>query len=190
MMSRIAPILDYETSELAPLFEQAEKWMGFQPNDGLIMAHKPNLLISFFTLAKAVYDEGYVNSGLKRMIGHVASLSAGCEYCSAHTAYSAGKHGVSEEKMKSIWNFQTSPLFSDKEKAALNLALKSSIVPNQVSDEDFDELKKHFCDAAIVEIMGVISLFGFLNRWNSTFKTELEILPKKAYESIKTTENA
>ena len=189
-MSRIAPISDYETSELAPLFEQAEKWKGFQPNDGLLMAHKPNLLISFFSLAKAVYDEGYVDSGLKRMIGHISSLSAGCEYCSAHTAFSAQKNGISEEKMKSIWNFQSSPLFSEKEKAALNLALKSSMVPNQVTDTDFTKLKKHFCDAAIVEIMGVISLFGFLNRWNSTFKTELEVQPKKAYESIKTTENA
>ncbi|WP_394972711.1 carboxymuconolactone decarboxylase family protein [uncultured Croceitalea sp.] len=189
-MSRIEPILDYETSELAPLFKQAEKWMGFQPNDGLLMAHKPNLLISFFSLAKAVYDEGYVDSGLKRMIGHISSLSAGCEYCSAHTAFSAEKNGISNEKMKSIWDFQNSPLFSKKEKVALNLAFKSSMVPNQTSDKDFEELKKHFSDAAIVEIMGVISLFGFLNRWNSTFKTELEIQPKKAYESIKTTKNA
>ncbi|MEP3208177.1 MAG: carboxymuconolactone decarboxylase family protein [Maribacter sp.] len=189
-MSRITPIPDYETSELAPLFKQAEKWMGFQPNDGLIMAHKPNLLISFFSLAKAVYDEGYIDAGLKRMIGHISSLSAGCEYCSAHTAFSAKKSGISEEKMKSLWNFQTSPLFSDKERSALNIALKSGMVPNQVSDSDFEDLKTHFCDAAIVEIMGVISLFGFLNRWNSTFKTELEVVPKKAYESIKTIDNA
>lgn len=188
-MTRITPVTDYETSELAPLFAQAEKWMGFQPNDGLIMAHKPNLLISFFSLAKAVYDEGYVDAGLKRMIGHIASLSAGCEYCSAHTAFSAQKFGVSEEKMRSIWDFHTSTLFSDKEKSALNLALKSSMLPNQTKDEDFEALKKHFNDTAIVEIMGVISLFGFLNRWNSTFKTELEVQPKKAYESIKTTYN-
>jgi len=189
-MSRIAPISDYEESELAPLFEQAEKWMGFQPNDGLLMAHKPTLLISFFTLAKAVYEDGLVEQGLKRMIGHISSLVAGCQYCSAHTAFSAGKHGVSDKKMKAIWDFQTSTLFSEKEKAALNIALKSSMTPNQVTDADFDVLKQHFPKEAIVEIVGVVSLFGFLNRWNSTLNTDLERLPKTHYESIKTTSNA
>lgn len=186
-MSRIPPIADYENSELAPLFEQAEKWMSFQPNDGLLMAHKPTLLISFFSLAKAVYEEGLVSSGLKRMVGHITSLSAGCEYCSAHTALGASNQGVSEEKMKAIWDFQTSTLFSEKERAALNVALKSGMTPNQVSDVDFDVLKEHFSNAAIVEIVGVISMFGFLNRWNSTFNTNLETLPKTHYESLKTT---
>ncbi|WP_350284610.1 carboxymuconolactone decarboxylase family protein [uncultured Croceitalea sp.] len=184
-MSRITPISNYEESELAPLFEQAEKWMGFQPNDGLIMAHKPTMLTSFFTLAKAVYEDGLVDQGLKRMIGHISSLSAGCEYCSAHTAFSANKFGVSDEKMKTIWNFQTSPLFSEKEKAALNVALKSSMTPNQVTDEDFDALKTHFSQPAIVEIMGVISMFGFLNRWNSTLGTKIEDKPNSFYQSLK-----
>lgn len=189
-MSRIAPISNYEESELAPLFERAEKWMGFQPNDGLLMAHKPTMLISFFTLAKAIYEDGLVDQGLKRMVGHISSLSAGCQYCSAHTAFSAEKHGVSNEKMKAIWEFQNSLLFTEKEKAALNLAVKSSMTPNQVTDADFDVLKKHFSKEAIVEIVGVISLFGFLNRWNSTFNTELEQLPKTHYENIKSKSNA
>jgi len=185
-MSRIKPIADYETSELAPLFEQAEKWMGFQPNDGLLMAHKPTLLISFFGLAKAVYEEGLVAPGLKRMIGHITSLSAGCEYCSAHTALGASNQGVSEEKMKVIWNFQTSTLFSEKERAALNVALKSGMTPNQVTDTDFDILKEHFSEEAIVEIVGVISMFGFLNRWNSTLNTQIENVPNAFYQSLKT----
>ncbi|KAA1244942.1 carboxymuconolactone decarboxylase family protein [Aquimarina sp. RZ0] len=185
-MSRIIPITDYETSELAPLLSQAEKWMGFQPNDGLIMAHKPNLLISFFNFAKAVYEEGMIDQGLKRMIGHLSSLTSGCEYCSAHTAYSANKFGVPEEKMKAIWDFQTSTLFTQKERVVLNVALKGSMVPNQVTDEDFDELKKYFSESAIVEILGVISMFGFLNRWNSTLKTQLESKPDSFYKSLKT----
>lgn len=189
-MSRIETVSDYEESELRPLFEQAEKWMGFQPNDGLLMAHKPTMLISFFTLAKAVYEDGLVNQGLKRMIGHISSLAAGCQYCSAHTAFSAEKHGVSEEKMKAIWEFQTSSLFSAKEKAALNVALKSGMTPNQVTDADFEVLKQHFPKEAIVEIVGVVSLFGFLNRWNTTLNTDLEKLPKTHYENLKSTSNA
>ncbi len=186
-MSRIEPIKDVEESELLPLFAQAEKWMGFQPNDGLLMAHKPAILTAFFTLAKAIYAEGLVPSGLKRMIGHITSLAAGCEYCSAHTAYGADKQGVAKEKLEAIWEFQTSPLFLESERAALNIALKAGTTPNNVSDEDFEVLKGYFSKPAIVEIVGVIAMFGFLNRWNSTFNTQLENTPESFYQSLNKT---
>lgn len=41
----------------------------------------------------------------------------------------------------------------------------------------FDELKKHWTEEQIVEIVGVIALFGFLNRWNDTMATPLEDVP-------------
>jgi len=88
--------------------------------------------------------------------------------------------------MKVIWNFQTSTLFSEKERAALNVALKSGMTPNQVTDTDFDILKEHFSEEAIVEIVGVISMFGFLNRWNSTLNTQIENVPNAFYQSLKT----
>ncbi|MDB4293157.1 carboxymuconolactone decarboxylase family protein [Maribacter sp.] len=184
-MSRIEPIKDFEESELSPLFAQAEKWMGFQPNDGLLMGHKPEILISFFGLAKAIYAEDLVPSGLKRMIGHITSLAAGCGYCSAHTAYGADKHGVSKDKLEAIWEFQTSPLFSESERAALNVALKAGMKPNAVTDEDFENLKAHFSKPAIVEIVGVISMFGFLNSWNATLNTQIENEPDSFYQSLK-----
>jgi hypothetical protein len=53
-------------------------------------------------------------------------------------------------------------------------------VPNAVSDADFAELKKHYTDAQIVDIVAVISLFGFLNRFNDTMATELEAPPIEA----------
>lgn len=186
-MSRIAPISDYETSELAPLFNQVEKWMGFQPNDGLLMAHKPEILISFFGLAKAIYADGLVPSGLKRMIGHITSLASGCEYCSAHTAYGADQKGVSKEKLNAIWEFETSPLFQEKERAALRVALKAGNTPNTVSDKDFEALKIYYPEKAIVEIVSVIAMFGFLNRWNSTFGTQLENTPNAFYQTLKKT---
>ncbi len=183
-MSRIAPISNHSQGSLADFFQKAESWMGFLPNDGLIMAHKPQILTSFFTLAKTIYDGGTIDIGLKRMIGHISSKASGCFYCSAHTAYGAKNQGVSIEKLEAIWEFETSTLFSEAEKAALNVALKSSIVPNQVTDTDFDKLKKHYNEEAIVEIVSIISMFGFLNRWNTTFNTQLEDAPNTFYESL------
>jgi hypothetical protein len=50
-------------------------------------------------------------------------------------------------------------------------------VPNAVTDDMFAELRKHWSEEQIVEIVGVIALFGFLNRWNDTMATPLEDEP-------------
>jgi len=49
--------------------------------------------------------------------------------------------------------------------------------PNAVTDEDIGALKAHFSDREIVEIVAVLSLYGFLNRWNGTLNPELEAPP-------------
>ena len=47
-------------------------------------------------------------------------------------------------------------------------------------DADFVELKKHYSEAQIVDIVAVIALFGFLNRFNDTMATQLESSPIEA----------
>ena len=51
--------------------------------------------------------------------------------------------------------------------------------PNAIEPANFDALRTFFSEREIVEIGAAISLFGFLNRWNDTFATELE--PVAAY---------
>ena len=107
----------------------------------------------------------------------VSSTAAGCRYCQAHETVDARMRGVPEEKIAEIWNFERSSLYSDGERAALRLARDASVVPNEVTPRHFDELRRHWDDGQIVEIMSVIGLFGFLNRWNDTMSTELEPEP-------------
>jgi uncharacterized peroxidase-related enzyme len=154
------------------------------PNDGLTMAYRPDILKSFLGLIQSIYAPGLVDDGLKRMIGLMSSAAAGCEYCQAHAANSANNRGVDFEKIQAVWGFRTSDLFSKKEKAALEIAYKAGIVPNQVSDEDFANLKLYFSDEEIIEIVSVIAMYGFLNRWNSTLKTQLEEQPEAFFKNI------
>ena len=78
------------------------------------------------------------------------------------------------ERLAAVWDYHRSPLFNDAEKAAFNFALAAASVPNAVSPEIGAALKKHWTDDEIVEILGVIALFGFLNRWNDSMATTLE----------------
>jgi alkylhydroperoxidase family enzyme len=148
------------------------------PNSMLIMQRVPKLVRAFAALSAAVWDpEGKVDRGFKRLIAHVSSRAAGCQYCMAHTAGGALHFGIEDEKLAAVWDYQTSPLFSAAERAALDLAVAASCVPNAVTDDNFVEMRKYWSEEEIVEIVGCISVFGFLNRWNDTFATPLEDEP-------------
>jgi alkylhydroperoxidase family enzyme len=95
----------------------------------------------------------------------------------AHTAGGALHFGIEDKKLAAVWDYQTSPLFSAAERAALDLAIAGASVPNAATDEMFATLRKHWSDEQIVEIVGVIAMFGFLNRWNDTLATPLEDEP-------------
>jgi len=128
-------------------------------------------------LNQAVLYEGTVPEELKMLVSLVASQAAGCRYCQAHMANLSSIYQASDEKIAAVWEFQQSGLFSDAERAALQLAVNASMVPNQVSQQDFDELARHFDAGQIVELVATIALFGYLNRWNDTMATRLEDYP-------------
>jgi uncharacterized peroxidase-related enzyme len=180
---RLAPLPADHTPELGEHFEAVGRNLGFVPNSVLIMQRSPKLVKAFAQMAAAVWDpDSKVDRGLKRLIAHVASRAAGCRYCMAHTIERAALLGVDEPKLAAIWEYQTSPLYSAAERAALDFAFAASVVPNAVTDEDFDRLRRHWSEEQIVEIVGTIAMFGFLNRWNDTMATPLEAHPTASGE--------
>jgi uncharacterized peroxidase-related enzyme len=173
-MSHINDVSESDRATLAPIFDAVETSMGFVPNSFYAMAHWPELLKSFSGLAGTVLGPGEIDPGLKQLVAFVVSNAAGCRYCQAHTSHNATRLGITEEKIQSAFEFETSELFSDAERAALRVALHAGMVPNAVEGAHFDTLKEHYTDRQIAEIVAVISLFGYLNRWNDTMATSLE----------------
>lgn len=177
-MSRLEPLSSTENPELRDSFAFFEKTLGFVPNSLLTMQRKPKLVRAFIQFSAAVYDpEGEVDLGFKRLIANVASSAAGCQYCRAHTAVSALRHGIEAEKVEALWNYRSSDLFSEAERVALDFALAAASQPNEVTDDIYDALAQHWSEDAIVEILAVIGLFGFFNRWNDSMATPLEAEP-------------
>jgi uncharacterized peroxidase-related enzyme len=176
--ARIQPLPPEHSPELQEQFESMRKNLGFIPNSILIMQRKPKMAKAFAQMTASIWDpDGTVDRGLKRLVAHVASRAAGCQYCMAHTAGGALHLGVEDRKLAAIWDYQTSPLFSSAERAALDLAVAGASVPNAATDEMFATLRAYWTDEQIVEIVGVIAMFGFLNRWNDTLATPLEDEP-------------
>lgn len=162
LVSPLPPNHNKETQELASFFNET---LGFCPNSVLTMQHRPAISKAFINLNKAVMaNEGRVTSALKRMIAWVSSNATGCRYCQAHAIRAAERYGAEQVQLDNIWEYRAHPAFSEAERAALDFSLAASQVPNAVDDSIKQRLYEHWTEGEIVEMLGVISLFGYLNR--------------------------
>lgn len=178
-MPRITPLARESLPELEETFKRAERALGFVPNSFFILARAPGTLKAFSMLSREVLGvPGKVPLAHKRLAALMASYTTGCMYCTAHTAESAAEvDGVPAEKVASIMQYETSPLFTPAERALLRVAQGAATVPNAVTDEDMVELRKFFDEDQCVELVTAICLFGWLNRFNDTMATGLEERP-------------
>jgi alkylhydroperoxidase family enzyme len=177
---RLDPLPPEHSPELKEQFDSFFKSLGFVPNSVLTMQRKPKMVRAFVAMQGAIWDpESKVDRGFKRIIAHVASRTAQDEYSMAHTASGALHFGVDEKKLVAAWDYRASALYSSAEKAALDLAVAAGSIPNKVTDELFVELRKHWTEEQIVEIVSAVAMAGFLARWNTTMATPLEAEPTK-----------
>ena len=176
-MPHVAPLPRDAVPEFAERFDHYAATRGFVPNSIQTMARRPAIARAFMDLNRAVLYEGTVPEELKMLVSLVASQAAGCRYCQAHMANLASIYRAADAKIAAVWEFETSPLFGADERAALRLAWKASLVPNEAGEAEFAALRAHFDDGQIVELVATIALFGYLNRWNDTMATELEQRP-------------
>ena len=182
LINPLSSIQDKETQELVSFFNET---LGFCPNSVLTMQKKPHLAQAFVNLNKAVMDNaGSISSEFKRIIAYISSNTAGCRYCQAHTIRAAERYGGEKERLKEAWNFENSYLYSNAEKVALRFTIAASSVPVSISQELENSLKEEWSETDILEIMSVIALFGYLNRWNDVMGTSLENDAKESAEIL------
>ncbi len=179
------PIESCDDPELRSTMEHFVKTLGFVPNSLLTMQRVPAIAKATVQFNRAVFGpDSLVDLGFKRLIGHVASAAAGCQYCRAHTAVSASRHGIDEEKIEALPHYHTSPLFDDRERVALDFAMAAASVPNGVTDELYARLAEHWSEPEIVELLGVVCMFGVFNRWNDSMATALEDEPLEMGQAL------
>ena len=143
----------------------------YQDRQEFEMGHWPELRETWNQMIQLVFPEREVSGELKQLVFTVASLASGCRHCQSHGAYHLHKIGVPDAKIQALWSFETSDLFTDAERAALRLAMAAGVAPNMTEPENFVEMRQHFTNIQIVEILAVIAVGGYLNRWNDTIAT-------------------
>jgi len=176
-MARISPAAPEQLAQVADHMGRWKKTKGYPPNSWLTMARKPGVFRAYRDLHAAVMmeEDSEVPTALKFMIAHVVSTAAGDPYCAAHNAENATHiAGVPVGKVEALPQFNLSALFTPGERAALELARAAGSCPPCVTDAHFSEIRKYYSEDAAAAIVAVISLLGWLNRWNITLATPIE----------------
>ena len=132
----------------------------------------PELMQMFRNLVELVMvSPTNLSRQLRSELFTMASVAGGCQHCQAHGAYTLHLMGVDPDRIRDIWTFEQSTEFTEAEKAALRLARDGALVPNLVEPGHFAELRSHYSDRQVVEMLAVISLAGWFNRWNNSIAT-------------------
>ena len=84
----------------------------------------------------------------------------------------ARRHGWSEEQLSDLANFRKRSDFTDAEKAAVELAERTTLDSNRVDDEFWNDLRKYYDEGEIIELLAAIGLFNYFNRFNNALHME------------------
>ncbi|MGE3511281.1 MAG: carboxymuconolactone decarboxylase family protein [Vicinamibacterales bacterium] len=147
---------------------KASNRMGIIANSLKTYAHQPGMAAAMSGLTTEVFYNGTVDPHLKVLIRTITSQANGCRYCSTHQFAAIHRTGVPEAKTAELWSFESSPAFSEAERAALRFTLKLTTDHQGLSDADFDDMKRHWSEPEILEIMLTSLVMGFYNKLNDS----------------------
>jgi uncharacterized peroxidase-related enzyme len=160
---------------LKPFFLNQQRKYGQPLEPAKVWAMIPRLFVSVASVY-GVLDrkKSPIQPSLRSLISIRVSQMNGCMFCVDLNSATLIKRTDSDEKLQALSNWNTSDVFSDSEKAALDYAEGMTITPCQVDDVCFHALKNHFDDKAIVELTALIAF----QNMSSKFNTALAIAPQ------------
>ncbi|MBT4121201.1 MAG: hypothetical protein HOA57_05050 [Candidatus Magasanikbacteria bacterium] len=151
------------------LFDSWTDKMGKVPEWARVMAHCPDILLSFSNLLRKTMCEGSVSAEVKwKMAFHVSRVNE-CEYCTSVAHNKLHACGLDDEIVERIKNHK----FEDLPKAEQIVLEYGEAVTREaykISDDLFNKLKNHYNDQQIVELTSVIGLFNYINRFNDALR--------------------
>jgi uncharacterized peroxidase-related enzyme len=135
------------------------------------LAHRPEMLKNFLSFYGSVGRS--LDRKLYELIYLRVSLINGCRYCTQHHVAASRRAGLGAEDWTALKAGNYSR-YGEKERAALTYVEKLTRAPHEITQTDFDELKKHFSDPEILDIHMLAGLANLTNRVTDPLGLELE----------------
>jgi uncharacterized peroxidase-related enzyme len=172
-MARISRPGRREVSEaVGEIYDRYVRQRGNVPNMFRTVAHRPEILQTMIAHMEAVLNTGTLPTSLKELVIVRTSQMNNCEYCLASHSLLARKLGYSDAQIAALPSFESTDAFNAREKAALRLAERLTRNEGPLNDTELAELKAHFTEGEIVELMAASGLFNYFNRFNNLLAME------------------
>ncbi|ONI91377.1 alkylhydroperoxidase [Actinosynnema sp. ALI-1.44] len=124
-------------------------------------------------------------SALSETIRHLVKLRVsqinGCAFCVDMHSHDMKAEGETDERLYSLVTWQETPFFTEQERAALRLAEEGTrLESGHVSDEAFEEARKHFSEEELGALVVTIATINAWNRYGTIMRTVPGSLRKAA----------
>jgi alkylhydroperoxidase family enzyme len=139
---------------------------GIEPME--IWAHQPKMMMGMGRFNQAVRGGKAVSERIRNLVELKGAQMIGCEFCVDLGSQICRNSGMSDSELLALPRYQSSDLFTEQEKAALDFTVGVMRTPVEVTDEVFARMKEHFSDKQIVEITALLTLVN-TDRFNAAF---------------------
>jgi alkylhydroperoxidase family enzyme len=139
---------------------------GIEPVE--VWAYQPKMMSGMGKFQQAVRKGRSVDERLKNLVELKGAQMIGCEYCVDLGSQICRNSGFSDGELLALPRYQSSDLFTEREKVALDYAAAVMRTPVDVTDELFARMKEHFSDEQLVEITALLTVVN-LDRFNAAF---------------------
>ena len=131
----------------------------------------PGMLKLSYEIQKFEMKGIRLEPGLKFMVTTLAAQINGCGFCVDIGRAMVIRERLGMEKFNALMEYRTSPLFSDRERAALAY-VEEATRHKRVADDTFEALRKHFSEWEIVEITWLNAVENYYNLINLPLEIE------------------
>lgn len=146
------------------MYDALLKTRGVVPNMFKTLAHTPALALATAGYLKALLGDGALPGFYKELIALRLSVLLSSEYAARAHALSARQKGASEEQIDAVGtDFESGP-FTAAEKLGFRAAERLHRSAGEITDEFFAELKLHFTNPQIIELIAAAAAFELFPR--------------------------
>jgi alkylhydroperoxidase family enzyme len=139
---------------------------GIEPME--VWAHQPKMLMGMGRFNQAIRKANSVEERIRNLVELKGAQMIGCEYCVDLGSQICRNSGFSDAELLALPRYQSSDLFTAREKAALDYTVAVMRTPVEVTDELFARVRSYFDERQLVEITALLTLVN-VDRFNAAF---------------------
>jgi len=172
------PYTDPETADpvMKAVFEDTVKRFQMPLNIVSVMGNAPEIGSKMIQIYFDILQDGAIDWTTKELAILKSTKMGDCLYCVTQHEVVSERLGISPEKQADIVGpqYQVSPHYTDRERALLDLTGQVVLDPEQIDVETWANVRKHFNDAQIVELVATIGAYLQISKFGDAMGVELE----------------